>query len=577
MLQLATPYARSCFSGSFEEGECTGVIDNYLDPARRSDHVSAYINTEWETCQATAEECALNWMSTVARDGECRQGAVPSYYIDVGDHTDVAAAFEFSRRTGVPVVIKNTGHDYMGRSSGPGTLGIWTHHLKQSKLTISGGSDATVGIGGGYLQGGGHRPLSNISGLAVDRVLEYEIVVPSGDLLVANEYQNPDLFFTLRGGGGGTFGVVMKVTTRALPGAELVTMSASFKPTTSIQKFLEFVIPYSVELLPSYINEPFKKSGDLLTGYTVALDPSYWEKLKAEQVEAAASEEVVDEVDQLDSENEEKPRKRKRDSEDGASDRKRKTSTTGDAKKEAPVKNKKGGKKKDNVESEDNGEAEEDVGTSKNGTSPPPVKKAKRGKDEHEKCDVAKDPEALKVREWRHGLQKTFSTNKGDPKEEDMPDMDVLFNTVEAYHHPLPHSKSFLPSLIFEGHLVVGSSILSLFSKIAKFMRHIAALAEEKIPNDNKYKFHGRAKALVDRWQQVLNANKNESTNGVTEGTAKMDLNGNGNASGEDKKKVSGAASAVPHTEEPLSALPGAYGAGDVSMLGDVTMSEAAA
>ncbi|KAK0452197.1 FAD-binding domain-containing protein [Desarmillaria tabescens] len=284
-LQRATPYARTCFSASFDEGECTGVINEYLDPARRSDYFGAYINTEWETCQATREECALNWMNAAARDGECRQGAVPSYYIDVADHTDVSAAFDFSRRTGVPVVIKNTGHDYMGRSSGPGTLGIWTHHLKsisyektfvpqgceatadpipavtfgsgaqfsdllafanENNLTIPGGSDATVGVGGGYLQGGGHSPLSNIFGLAVDRVLEFEIVVPTGDLLIANECQNPDLFFALRGGGGGTFGVVMKVTTRALPRAELVTVSALFKPTTSIQKFLEFVIPYSV-------------------------------------------------------------------------------------------------------------------------------------------------------------------------------------------------------------------------------------------------------------------------------------------------------------------------------------------
>ncbi|KAK0229643.1 FAD-binding domain-containing protein [Armillaria nabsnona] len=284
-LRRGTPYARSCFSGSLDEGDCTRVISEYLDPARRFDHFGAYINTEWETCQATAEECALNWLSPAARDGDCRQGTVPSYYIDVVDHTDVAAAFEFSRRTGVHVVVKNTGHDYMGRSSGPGTLGIWTHHLKsisynkalipqgcestadpvpavtfgsgvqfsdvlefanENNLTIPGGSDATVGVGGGYLQGGGHSPLSNIFGLAVDRVLEYEVVVPNGDLLIANECQNPDLFFALRGGGGGTFGVVMQVTTRALPRAELVTVSATFKPTTSIKRFLEFAIPYSV-------------------------------------------------------------------------------------------------------------------------------------------------------------------------------------------------------------------------------------------------------------------------------------------------------------------------------------------
>ncbi|KAK0229596.1 FAD-binding domain-containing protein [Armillaria nabsnona] len=284
-LRRATPYARSCFSGSLDEGDCTGVINEYLDPGIRSDHFGAYINTEWETCQATAEECALNWLSPAARDGDCRQGTVPSYYIDMVDHTDVAAAFEFSRHTGVPVVVKNTGHDYMGRSSGPGTLGIWVcspfqisynkafipqgcestadpvpavtfgsgvqfsdvlEFANENNLTIPGGSDATVGVGGGYLQGGGHSPLSNIFGLAVDRVLEYEVVVPNGDLLIANECQNPDLFFALRGGGGGTFGVVMQVTTRALPRAELVTVSATFKPTTSIERFLEFVIPYSV-------------------------------------------------------------------------------------------------------------------------------------------------------------------------------------------------------------------------------------------------------------------------------------------------------------------------------------------
>ena len=59
--------------------------------------------------------------------------------------------------------------------------------------------------------------------------LEYEIVVPTGDLLVANECQNPDLFFALRGGGGGTFGVVMQVTTQALPRAELVTYTFFFR------------------------------------------------------------------------------------------------------------------------------------------------------------------------------------------------------------------------------------------------------------------------------------------------------------------------------------------------------------
>ncbi|PBK64034.1 hypothetical protein ARMSODRAFT_893529, partial [Armillaria solidipes] len=129
---------------------------------------------------------------------------------------------------------------------------------------------------------------------------------------------------------------------------------------------------YEIE---AYINEPFKMSGDLLMGYKVVLDSSEWEKRKTEQPKAAASEDVVDEVDQLDSENEEKPKKRKRASEGGASARKRKTNTTGDTKKNASPKGKIGGKK-ENVESKNDGKADEDVGTSKKGASPPLAKKA---------------------------------------------------------------------------------------------------------------------------------------------------------------------------------------------------------
>ncbi|SJL10771.1 uncharacterized protein ARMOST_14165 [Armillaria ostoyae] len=189
--------------------------------------------------------------------------------------------------------------------------------------------------------------------------------------------------------------------------------------------------------IEAYINEPLKKSDDLLTSYKFALDPLEWDKHKAEQAEAAASGGVVDEVDQLDSENE-KPKKRKRDSEDGASARKCKTSTAGDTKKKALPKGRKVGKKKENVESEDDGEADEDVGTSKKGTSHPQRRKLREIKKSTMRGkfflgDVANDPEALKVREWQHRLQKTFLSNEGGPKEEHMPEMDKLFHTVKAY------------------------------------------------------------------------------------------------------------------------------------------------
>ena len=52
-------------------------------------------------------------------------------------------------------------------------------------------------------------------------------------------------------------------------------------------------------------------------------------------------------------------------------------------------------------------------------------------------------------------------------------------------------------------------------------MRHIAVLPEEKVPRDAEFKFRDRAKALVDRWYQVLNANKHNGTETTSNGATK--------------------------------------------------------
>ena len=63
----------------------------------------------------------------------------------------------------------------------------------------------TVGVAGGYFLGGGHSPLSSIYGLAADQVLAMEVVLASGRFVTVTEQSNPDLFWALRGGGGGKF------------------------------------------------------------------------------------------------------------------------------------------------------------------------------------------------------------------------------------------------------------------------------------------------------------------------------------------------------------------------------------
>src|SRR5262249_23643277 len=82
---------------------------------------------------------------------------------------------------------------------------------------VQGGGCTTVGAAGGFLQGGGFGSWSKKYGIAAASLLEAEVVTADGQLRVANACQHPDLFWALRGGGGGTFGVVTQVTLMTHP------------------------------------------------------------------------------------------------------------------------------------------------------------------------------------------------------------------------------------------------------------------------------------------------------------------------------------------------------------------------
>jgi hypothetical protein len=53
--------------------------------------------------------------------------------------------------------------------------------------------------------------------MGADNLLEATVVTPSGKVVIANECQHPDLFYALRGGGGGTYGLVLSATMKAYP------------------------------------------------------------------------------------------------------------------------------------------------------------------------------------------------------------------------------------------------------------------------------------------------------------------------------------------------------------------------
>ena len=66
-----------------------------------------------------------------------------------------------------------------------------------------GGGSLTVGAAGGWLQGGGLSALSRLYGYGVDSVLAFEVVTADAEVVMADACSHPDLFWALRGGGGG--------------------------------------------------------------------------------------------------------------------------------------------------------------------------------------------------------------------------------------------------------------------------------------------------------------------------------------------------------------------------------------
>lgn len=142
---------------------------------------------------------------------------------------------------------------YFGRSTGAGSLAIWTHHMNSidfipwrnayfqgTAMKMGAGvmgyqaaqaADAagvvavtgecpTVGLAG-FTMGAGHSSLSTSFGMGADQVLEYEVVTANGQLVTASPTENSDLFWALSGGGPGSYGVVVSMTVKTYPGAKI--------------------------------------------------------------------------------------------------------------------------------------------------------------------------------------------------------------------------------------------------------------------------------------------------------------------------------------------------------------------
>jgi FAD/FMN-containing dehydrogenase len=178
--------------------------------------------------------------------------AQPSVYAVAAETTDdVVATVNFARDNNLRLVVKGGGHSYLGRSNAPDSLLLWTRHMNavtlhdafvpagcggtqapQPAVSIGAGAiwgqvyDAVTTKGGRYVQGGGcltvgvaglvqaggFGSFSKQFGSAAANLLEAEIVTADGTARIANACSNPDLLWGLKGGGGGSLGVVTRLT-----------------------------------------------------------------------------------------------------------------------------------------------------------------------------------------------------------------------------------------------------------------------------------------------------------------------------------------------------------------------------
>lgn len=76
------------------------------------------------------------------------------------------------------------------------------NYMADNNITVVAAGGITVGANGGWLALGGHSTIVSFYGLGSDQALELHVVTANGKYVVATPYQNADLFFALRGGGG---------------------------------------------------------------------------------------------------------------------------------------------------------------------------------------------------------------------------------------------------------------------------------------------------------------------------------------------------------------------------------------
>src|SRR5271163_1305748 len=186
----------------------------------------------------------------------------PAAVVTVSSQSDVQKAVALATANGLKIAPRGGGHSYVGASSTTGTMvldlrglpgganfdggsgnvtvtpatNLYAVHqaLAGAGRAIPAGSCPTVGVAGLAL-GGGMGPDSRHAGLTCDALQSATVVLPSGDVVTASASDHPDLFWALRGGGGGNFGVTTSMTFATFATGDTDVVRINFAPSSAVQ------------------------------------------------------------------------------------------------------------------------------------------------------------------------------------------------------------------------------------------------------------------------------------------------------------------------------------------------------
>lgn len=233
-------------------GGGSGGSDNKPDPDTGGPTQLEWLNFN-EKISGTVTRQGTGNYEQISKVFNSRYDAIkPAAVVSCNNVQDIQETLVFAKAHDLPLVPRSGGHGYAGYSTTPGlvidlspmsniTIGDGTatigagaklidiyDQLTAEGVAIPAGSCPTVGIGG-LAQGGGIGIVDRAYGLTCDNLLSAQVVLADGSVVTCDAENEPDLFWALRGGGGGNFGIVTQFTFKTHSSdSDITTLEATF-------------------------------------------------------------------------------------------------------------------------------------------------------------------------------------------------------------------------------------------------------------------------------------------------------------------------------------------------------------